>query len=58
MKWVQNKNGKYIPCKNRLVSFIPNHFSNTYYIDVNGNMVKGIEHPNGFFCGYETDFRK
>ena len=57
-KWVQNRNGKYVPCKSRLVSFIPNRFSDTYYIDISGNMIRGVEHPNGILCGYKTDFHK
>ena len=58
MKWVLNKNGKYVPCENKLVSFIPNYYSPTYYIDVSGNMVRGIEHPGGAMYGYKTNFSR
>lgn len=57
IKWMKNKNGKYVPCKDRLVSFIPNTFSSTYYIDLQGNMMRGINHPNGCLIGYETNFK-
>lgn len=58
LKWIQNKRGKYIPCKNRLVSFIPNSFSTTFFIDVSGNMIRGIERTDGVLCGYEVDFSR
>ena len=58
MKWVKNKNGKYIPCKDKLVSFLPNTYSSTYYIDTSGNMMRGISHPNGVLIGYETNFHR
>lgn len=58
MKWVKNKNGKYIPCKDKLVSFLPNTYSPTYYIDTSGNMMRGISHPNGVLIGYETNFNR
>ena len=58
LKWVQNKNGKYIPCNSRLVSFVPNPFSITCFIDVSGNMMKGIERSDGTLCGYKVDFRR
>lgn len=58
LKWIQNKKGKYIPCKNRLVSFIPNPFSTTYFIDMNGNMMRGIKQTDGALCGYEVNFQR
>lgn len=54
--WKKNKNGKYIPCKGRLVSIIPNNYSKTVYLDISGNLIRGIEHPNGCILGYETAF--
>lgn len=56
MQWLKNKNGKYIPCKDNLVAILPNNYSTTTYLDLSGKIIRGIEHPNGWYYGYETNF--